>query len=324
MIVITGGAGFIGSCLVWMLNQRGVEDILIVDRLGTSEKWKNLVPLKYQDFLDKDDFISRLEAGELNFGIDAILHLGACSSTTEKDASYLMENNFRYTARIGHWWERNQECRFIYASSAATYGNGGQGYEDRESDLHDLRPLNMYGYSKHVFDLYAQKKGWLKKIVGLKYFNVFGPNEEHKGDMRSLIAKAFKRVRDEGEISLFKSNRANYSHGEQRRDFIYVKDVAAMTLFFLQNKKGGIYNIGTGEAKTWNDLARALFNALGKETVIKYVDMPASLENKYQYFTQAEMEKLRSVGCDHTCMSLDDAVKDYVHNHLITETPLGW
>lgn len=325
MIIVTGGAGFIGSALVEELNRRGIEDILIVDRLGSSVKWRNLVALRFIDFMDKEIFISDLEAGKMDSEkIDVILHLGACSSTTEKNADYLLENNFHYSVRIGKWWEKHQETRFIYASSAATYGNGDYGYSDDLSRINKLFPLNMYGYSKHLFDLFALRKGWLKKIVGLKYFNVFGPNEYHKGNMRSVINKAFPGVRDKGTISLFKSHNPAYKDGEQLRDFIYVKDAVKMTLYFMENRKcGGIYNIGTGQARSWNDLATALFRALKKEPIIEYIPMPIEIRDKYQYFTQADLKKLHSVGCNHKCMSLEDSVCDYVCNYLQFDKHLG-
>lgn len=318
MIVVTGGAGFIGSVLVWRLNQAGHNDILIVDHLGATEKWKNLIPLRFSEYMEKREFIERLEHGEFKDSIDALFHLGACSSTTETDAEYLMSNNFRYSVRIGTWWESHKSTRLIYASSAATYGGGEEGYSDDERSLHRLRPLNMYGYSKHLFDLYALRKGWLKEIAGLKYFNVFGPNENHKGDMRSVINKAFPRMRDEGTISLFRSYRPGCRHGEQRRDFIYVKDAVEMTLFFLEHKeKAGIYNIGTGAARSWNDIAAAMFAALNAKPVIRYIPMPAGLRPKYQYFTQAQMSKLREAGCIHECRSLEESVGEYVTEYLL-------
>ncbi|MFW5813290.1 MAG: ADP-glyceromanno-heptose 6-epimerase [Fibrobacterota bacterium] len=324
MVVVTGGAGFIGSAVVWALNRRGVDDILVVDRLRSGEKWRNLVPLSFSDYMDKGDFLERLEAGAFGPEIDAIIHLGACSSTTEKDADYLSDNNYRYTRGIASWWEKNQNTRFIYASSAATYGNGQQGYDDDESRLETLRPLNMYGYSKHMFDLYARRRGLLDRIVGLKYFNVFGPNEGHKDDMRSMVSKAFENARGEGVISLFKSAREEYADGEQKRDFVYVKDAVEITLYFLENRgAGGIYNVGTGKARTWNDLATALFAALGKPVRVNYIDMPAQLEKKYQYHTQARTDKLRSIGCSHSCMSLEESVKDYVCGYLSCSKHLG-
>jgi len=324
MIVVTGGAGFIGSALIWKLNSRGIEDILIVDKLGTAEKWRNLVSLKYLDFQDKSEFIDKLESGFYKDSITAILHMGACSSTTETDADYLMENNFHYSVRLARWWKNHQSTRFIYASSAATYGDGRSGYSDDYSMLYKLRPLNMYGYSKHLFDCYAFREGWLKKITGLKFFNVFGPNEYHKGEMRSLINKAYSRVRDEGVMSLFKSYNPQYRDGEQKRDFIYIKDVVEMVLFFMDNPDtGGLFNIGTGKARSWNDLANAIFRAVKKPAVIEYIEMPLKLRDKYQYFTQADLSRLRSIGCNHVCMSLEDAVEDYVCNYLATDSCLG-
>ncbi len=324
VIVVTGGAGFIGSALVWGLNQRGTEDIVIVDDLDKTEKWKNLVPLRYTDYLDKREFLDKLESGKFGTTISALLHMGACSSTTETDADYLMENNYRYTLRLGTWCAKHRQCRFIYASSAATYGNGDKGYSDDEKELILLQPLNMYAYSKYRFDCYAQNNGWLTCSVGLKYFNVFGPNENHKGDMRSVINKAYPDIRDKGKMSLFKSYRDGYSDGEQRRDFIYVKDAVAMTLFFLDNKNAnGIFNIGTGAARTWNDVANALFKAVKKQCAIEYVPMPETLRDKYQYYTCAEITKLRDAGCDHVCMSLDDAVNDYITTYLAKDAYLG-
>ncbi len=317
MIVVTGGAGFIGSVLTLRLNRAGLTDIVVVDHLGLTEKWKNLVPLAFSDYMDRREFIDRLERGDFKNTIDVIFHLGACSSTTEPDAGYLMDNNFRYSVRIGTWRESHRSTRLIYASSAATYGNGDQGYSDDEKMLAALRPLNMYGYSKHLFDLYAQRRGWLSEIVGLKYFNVFGPNENHKGDMRSVINKAFPRVRDEGTISLFESHRPVCKHGEQRRDFIYVQEAAEMTLFFMEHRdKAGIYNIGTGAARSWNDVAKAMFAALNKKPAIHYIPMPLEIRSRYQYFTQADLSKLRRAGCAVQCRPLEESVGEYVREYL--------
>jgi ADP-L-glycero-D-manno-heptose 6-epimerase len=324
VIVVTGGAGFIGSALVWGLNQKGEDDIFIVDHLSESENWKNLISLRYNDYLDKEQFIVKLENNDFGDSIDAILHMGACSSTTEKDAYYLIENNYRYTARIAAWHEGHRKCRFIYASSAATYGNGDQGYSDNEDDLGNLRPLNMYGYSKHMFDLLAKRKGWFSDIVGLKYFNVFGPNENHKGDMRSVINKAYPGVRDKGTISLFKSYREDYKDGEQCRDFIYIKDAVEMTLFFLDKLDvNGLFNVGTGRVHSWNDVAKSMFNAVGKKVTIEYIPMLKDLKDKYQYYTCADMQKLRSAGCSHTCMGLEEAIKDYICMYLFKGAFLG-
>lgn len=324
MIIVTGGAGFIGSALIWKLNQCGITDILVVDKLGSGEKWRNLVSLKYKDFQEKTVFIDQLESGFYNGVITAIYHMGACSATTESDADYLMENNFHYTLRIAKWWQKHSQVRFIYASSAATYGDGEHGYSDDYALLERLRPLNMYGYSKHLFDLFAYREGWLDKIVGLKFFNVFGPNEYHKKDMRSVINKSFARVRDEGVISLFKSYRTGIKDGEQKRDFIYIKDVVEMILFFADNPDiGGIFNIGTAKARSWNDLALAMFKAQKKPSKIEYVEMPDELKGKYQYFTEADMRHLYNAGCNYKCTNLEDAIEDYVCNYLMPGRYLG-
>ncbi len=324
MIVVTGGAGFIGSALVWKLNQLGRNDIVIVDRLGTSEKWKNLVGLDYLDFYDKEDFINWIRVDEFEYNIDVIFHLGACSSTTEKDADYLMENNFGYTQTLAEFAIRKQ-IRFIYASSAATYGDGSNGYEDDEEQLEKLRPMNMYGYSKHLFDLYAKKEKMLNQIVGLKYFNVYGPNEYHKGDMRSVVHKAYEQIKENGKVRLFKSYKEEYKDGEQLRDFIYVKDAVDITLFFMENKNiNGIFNVGTGKARTWNDLVSAIFNAMDKPVNIEYIEMPENLKNKYQYFTQADLKKLRDAGYDKEITSLEKGVEDYVKNYLLKDKTIAW
>ncbi len=323
MIVVTGGAGFIGSALIWALNDRGRDDILVVDRLGTTDQWRNLVGLRFADYMDKAAFIDELEAGRFGETIEAILHMGACSSTTEADADYLMANNYGYTVRIAAWRASHPACRLIYASSAATYGDGGQGYADDEDRLDALRPLNMYGFSKHRFDLRARREGWLQAIVGLKYFNVFGPNEDHKGTMRSVINKAYPGVRDNGRVALFKSHRLDYAHGEQRRDFIYVKDAAAMTLFFLERPDiNGLFNIGTGKARSWNAVAGSLFAATGQRGAIDYIEMPPELRGKYQYYTCADTAKLEAAGAPGAVYSLEAAVADYVTNYLATASHL--
>jgi ADP-L-glycero-D-manno-heptose 6-epimerase len=314
-VLVTGGAGFIGSALVWALNRRGCEDIVVCDILATSEKWRNLTPLRFTDYVEGSDLLPRLQSGALG-KFDLILHMGACSATTERDASYLIRNNYEFTKDLAAW-AFAKKTRFVYASSAATYGDGSAGMEDGDAPLNTLRPLNMYGYSKHMFDLYAKRGGFLKKIVGLKYFNVYGPNEDHKGDMRSLVHKSFSQVKNEGVIRLFKSYRKEYRDGEQKRDFLYVKDAVAMTLHLAANKKaGGLFNIGSGAARTWIDLANSVFAALGKKPKIEIIEMPETIRGKYQYFTQANISRLRAAGYRAQATSLEDAVADYVQNYL--------
>ncbi|HBA84539.1 MAG TPA: ADP-glyceromanno-heptose 6-epimerase [Verrucomicrobia bacterium] len=314
-IVVTGGAGFIGRNLVAALNERGEDDILIVDDLGTDEKWKNLVGLRYEEFMDKDDFRLAVRQDTLA-GIETVFHLGACSSTTEKNAHFLADNNYRYTRDLCTWALQNN-VRFIYASSAATYGDGTLGYADSDDITRQLSPLNMYGYSKHMFDLWALKHELFDRIVGLKYFNVYGPYEDHKGDMRSVINKAYEQILQTGEVKLFKSYRPEYKDGEQDRDFVYVKDAVDVTLFFHEHRrKSGLVNCGSGKARTWNDLVKAVFSAMGKPARINYIDMPETLQAKYQYHTQADVELLRNLGYDNDFTSLEDGVRDYVQDYL--------
>jgi len=320
-VLVTGGAGFIGSALVWALNRRGCESIVVCDRLGTDEKWRNLTPLRFADYIEADDLLARLQNGILG-KFDLVLHMGACSSTTERDASYLIRNNYEFTRDLAAW-ALAQKTRFVYASSAATYGDGSAGMDDDESQLEKLRPLNMYGYSKHLFDLHACRAGFLKRIVGLKYFNIFGPNEDHKGDMRSLVHKSTAQVQAGGVIRLFKSYRSDFRDGEQKRDFLYVKDAAAMTLHLAASKKaGGLYNIGSGEARTWLDLAHAVFAALQRQPKIEFIEMPEAIRDKYQYFTEANLSRLRAAGYITPVTSLENAVTDHVRNYLVPDRRL--
>lgn len=316
MIVVTGAAGLIGSAIIWDLNNRGVDDILAVDQLGGDERWKNLRGIRFRDYMEKTPFIEMLQDNALPEPVEAIIHMGACSDTTERDASYLIQNNFEYTKALARW-STDREARFIYASSAATYGDGSRGYTDSESGLDHLAPLNMYGYSKHLFDLWAWRHGLLDRIVGLKYFNVFGPNEYHKGDMRSVVIKAFEQIRDNGRVRLFRSHRSDYRDGEQKRDFLYVKDAARMTLHFLDNRDAaGLFNIGSGTARTWNELVNAIFSALGQPSRIEYIDMPEHLRDRYQYFTEADMTRFRGIGGHAATTPLTEAVRDYVCEYL--------
>lgn len=323
-ILITGGAGFIGSALAWELNRRGHDKIVIADRLGTDEKWRNLVPLRFADYIDGLDLLTRLQKQPDALGrFDVVLHLGACSATTEKDSDFLMRNNFDFTRQLCQW-SLSQSARFVYASSAATYGDGSHGMDDKSDDLHRLRPLNMYGYSKHLFDLHAKSQGWLRRIVGLKYFNVYGPNEDHKADMRSVVHKAFGQITTTGRLQLFRSHRPDYRDGEQMRDFLYVKDAVRMTLHLAQAPlASGLYNLGSGTAQSWLQLAHAIFAALGLPPVIDFVDMPQTLRAKYQYYTCADITRLRQSGFQDALTPLEDAVRDYVVNYLQGDRRLG-
>ncbi|MCB0283633.1 MAG: ADP-glyceromanno-heptose 6-epimerase [Calditrichaeota bacterium] len=316
MIIVTGAAGFIGSCTVSRLNKEGITDIIAVDVLRENDKWKNLRHLRFSDYLDRSALFQFLEN---NPQTEAIIHIGACSSTTERDASYLMENNYRYTLRLAEY-AINNKIRFIYASSAATYGAGEKGYEDDESALDQLMPLNMYGYSKQLFDLKAQREGWLQQIAGLKFFNVYGPNEYHKGDMASVIFKAFNQINENGKVRLFKSHKTGYNDGEQLRDFVYVKDVLNVIWYLLKNKTvNGLFNVGSAKARSFKDLVSATFSAMEKEPEIEYIDMPQSIRDRYQYFTEASMQKLYLTGYNLPATSLEDGINDYVRTYLMQD-----
>ncbi|MFT5169545.1 MAG: ADP-L-glycero-D-manno-heptose 6-epimerase [Candidatus Omnitrophota bacterium] len=319
MILVTGAAGFIGSCIVAGLNELGREDIIVVDdyvctkqfsKKGNDLKKFNLQNKKFIKFIDKDLLLEKIESNELS-DVKCVIHMGACSSTTIQDEIYFEDNNFLYTKSLAEW-ALAQNVRFIYASSAATYGDGSIGYNDDETSVRKCEPLNLYGASKQKFDEWVLDNNLQDKLVGLKFFNVFGPNEYHKEGMRSVVAKSFDRVVEEGKISLFKSYKEEYGDGEQKRDFVYVKDVVEV-IFYLMNHNdiNGIFNVGTGQARTWKDLAYALFAAVGKEPDIEYVDMPDILQDKYQYFTEASIQRLRDAGYTKPFTSLEDAVKDY-------------
>ena len=323
MYIVTGGAGLIGSAVVAALNAKGIDDILIVDHLGNSDKWKNLVPLAYNDYLEKDVFRTKLQQGAFAGGVEGVFHLGACSSTTERNASYLIDNNFRYTAELADFCV-SKGIRMVYASSCATYGDGSRGYVDDDDKIEELRPLNMYGYSKQMFDLYARRRGWLKRLAGCKFSNVYGPNERHKGEMRSVVLRAFEQITSDGKLRLFRSHNPQYADGEFKRDFLYVKPAVDMVLYLFGNSRAcGLYNIGSGRAETWNALGRAVFAALGREVNIEYIDMPEHLRDRYQYYTKAEMGKLFALGYDKPVPSLEESVRDYVVNYLLPGKHLG-
>jgi len=317
MVVVTGAAGLIGSGVVRHLNDLGYEELILVDELDNPDKVKNLQGKKYQSLLPISGLFEWLQGRESE--IEAFIHLGACSDTLEQNENYLLDNNTRYTQRIAEYALKNGQ-RFIYASSAATYGDGSKGFSDAHDLLDFLQPLNLYGKSKHLFDLWAKKEGVLDQIVGLKYFNVFGPNENHKGRMASMVYKMIPVIEQEGVIRLFKSSEPEkYADGGQCRDFIYVKDAVKMTCGFLNDKRGGIFNIGRGEPTTWNQLAGAVFKALNKPFNIEYIDMPEKLTRQYQNYTCAEMNKYSQDKELKLSYDTDEAVKDYVQNYIVLD-----
>ena len=324
-LVVTGGAGLIGSALIWGLNNRNIENIWLVDsQESNDEKNKNLAPLSFSRHLSPEDFrkLVRENSDELS-SVSTIFHLGACSSTTETNEAYLEDNNLGYTRELCEW-SLEHGVRFVYASSASTYGDGSLGMDDQDLDLAKFQPLNLYGWSKHKFDLLAKENQWLEHIVGLKYFNVYGPNEEHKGDMRSVVSKAYEQIASTGEMTLFKSYHPDYGDGEQMRDFLYVKDAVLMTIWLAESTwANGLFNLGNGQARTWLDLGHSIFSALGTDSNIRFIEMPEILRDKYQYFTEAKIDKLRHAGYSNELFALEDAVKDYVTQYLVPNRRLG-
>lgn len=315
MIVLTGAAGFIGSVFLKKLNNMGHNDVIIVDNLAESVKWKNLIGKNFTTYYNKEHFLEIIEGGDLSNSIEAIFHLGACSSTTELNMDYLIINNLNYSKFLCEY-ALEYEIPFHYASSAATYGLGENGFSDKFFD--NLKPLNPYGYSKYLFDKWLLDNELLDKVTGYKYFNVFGPNEYHKGNMASMIFKSYHQILEKGQVNLFKSNNSKYSDGGQIRDFIYVKDIVEVMYKFYKKDIKGIYNLGTGVKKSWNDLASAVFNALGKDVKINYIDMPENIKGQYQNFTLADMKKFNRV-LDYKFMTFEDSVTDYVQNYLVKE-----
>lgn len=320
MKIITGGAGFIGSAICWKLNNLGENEIIIVDENTEGTKQNNLANLKFADFIDKVSFINQVQKGSINYKVDSLYHMGACSSTTENNMEYLIENNVEYSKSLGKWC-LNNGVKYIYASSAATYGDGSNGFDDDYGVIPELKPLNKYGLSKQMFDMWVLENKLVNKFTGLKYFNVFGPNENHKGSMRSMVNKAYEQLLETGKLKLFRSLKPEYKDGEQLRDFIYVKDAVDMTVFFdpLIGKgkdKTGIYNIGSGRASTWLEAASAVFKALGKEMQIDWIDIPDNIKDQYQYFSKANISKLRSAGFCNVITNLDESISDYVKNYL--------
>jgi len=321
-ILVTGGAGLIGSAVIWFLNRLQHQNILVADALDTSDKWKNLAALSFFDYIEGRDLRQRLHSQPHSLGpIRAVIHLGACSDTQERDSAYLMDNNYAFTRDLAHWCVE-RDIRLVYASSAATYGDGQRGFSE-STPLARLRPLNAYGYSKHLFDLYAQSRGWLDRVVGIKYFNVYGPNEQHKGDMRSVVHKAYQQIQAGGRVGLFKSYREEYADGQQRRDFLYVKEAAEVTVRLATSSAAGLYNLGSGLTHTWNELVKAVFDALEKPIQIDYIDMPEGLRDRYQYHTQADLTGLGQLDLQYTHYTLREGIFDYVRNYLVPDLRLG-
>ena len=321
MIILTGAAGFIGSVVLWRLNQEGYRDLLLVDNLAHSTKWRNLVGRDFIDYLHKDEFLARVQQGQFSKGIDAILHIGACSSTSEPDAEYLMRNNFVYSRTLAELAQRTN-ARLIYASSAQVYGDGSLGYDDADRITPTLRPVSMYGYSKQLMDHWVLRSGAVARCAGLRFFNVYGPHEYHKGEMRSLVHKAYEQIKSTGKVRLFKSYRAEFKDGEQKRDFIYVKDCTEVMLWLVEHPAvNGIFNLGTGRARSWLDLTQAIFAALGINPKIEFIEMPEDLKNQYQYFTEAKMHKLEAAGCPVKFRTLEESVQNYVTAYLEQKDP---
>lgn len=320
MIIVTGAAGMIGSGVVRHLNDLGQTDLILVDDLKAGEKWKNLVGKQFRQLISRHELFSWLQGRESEVG--AVIHLGACSDTMESNADYLLETNYRFTIRLAEW-ALGLNKRFIYASSAATYGDGSLGFSDDEAKLETLRPINMYAFSKHLVDLWMKREGALRRAVGLKYFNVFGPNEYHKGRMASMVLKMTHVVQKEGAIRLYQSNEPDrFADGDQCRDFIYLKDAVMRTCLLLDPKYSavsGLYNVGSGIATTWNMLAKALFHALGVAERIEYIPMPPELSGQYQNYTCADMHKSDTVLGSLANCSIRDAVFDYVRNYLLKD-----
>ena len=320
MLAVTGGAGFIGSVLVAMLNARGRRDILIVDEYGDGPKWKNLRGKSFLDVVSPENFAHDLTAGVYNGRLDGILHIGAITDTSFPDMDELQTRNVRYT-RVLAQWSIAHDVRFVYASSASVYGDGALGFSDADAVTPTLLPLNPYAFSKWLSDTEALRDDWTDTIASLRFFNVFGPNEYHKGRMASVPWHSTNQIRETGQIKLFQSHNPQYADGAQERDFVYVKDVCAVVLWFLDHPTAnGIYNVGTGQARTFNDLAAAIFRTLGKPADISYIPTPENIRAAYQYHTQADLTHLREAGCDVPFLSLEDAIQDYVGTYLQNET----
>lgn len=326
MIIVTGGAGFIGSNIVAELEKQGYKDIVVIDWLGCEDKWKNIAKRELAAIITPEHTFEYINNHRSE--IQAIIHMGAISTTTEKDADLIIQSNFQLSWDLWCFCRDNNK-QFIYASSAATYGDGSLGFIDNDDleHLNRLRPLNPYGWSKALFDRkvareISEGRKLPKQHAGLKFFNVYGPNEYHKGGQKSVVAHIYPLVKDNEEVKLFKSYNPKYADGQQLRDFVYVKDCVDVILWLLKNPNiSGLFNVGTGEARSFYDLAKATWHAMNKEPKIGFKDMPEELKGKYQYFTQANLSKLREKGYNKPMTSLEDGIKDYVQNYLNKEDP---
>lgn len=317
MILVTGAAGFIGSVVVRALNDAGEDRLLLSDHLGTSAKWTNLLGKRFAEYVDHAELLERIERDALRTPISAVVHIGARTDTTERDVDLLLRLNTDYSRRLCRW-ALDRGARFVYASSAAVYGDGALGFSDADELTPKLRPLNPYGFSKWLFDQWVLRENLANRVAGLRFFNVYGAPEGHKGRMASVAYHAYPLAKKEGVVRLFESDRADIAHGDQKRDFVYVKDVARIVLFVLKNAEAnGIFNVGSGKARTFNALASALLKACGKPASgIRYVPMPEDLKGKYQYFTEADLSRLRAAGYSEPATPLEDGVSDYVRAHL--------
>jgi ADP-L-glycero-D-manno-heptose 6-epimerase len=320
MIIVTGGAGFIGSVLVNEFTKNPSNEVLVVDKFTKPNKWRNIARSNFVEFEDRDFFINNLDKID-HTKVQIVLHMGACADTTEFDMDHLMSVNYEYSKVLCNWCVKN-EIRFIYASSASVYGDGAKGFDDDDAKTMELEPLNPYGFSKLLFDKWVIRNHLVNKVVGLRFFNVFGPNEYHKNQMSSVIYKCFPMAKKEGVVKLFKSHIKDVENGGQKRDFVYIKDVVSVIDFILKNKNiAGIFNLGTGKARSFNDLATATLTALDKKPIIEYFDMPCEIRNKYQYFTESNNSKLIASGYKKGFIELEDAVSDYIKNYLLNDDP---